>query len=226
MNRRHALVALGAAPLLFARPSSAARLATVKPLPFKPGALKGLSKGLIESHHQRNYAGAVKKLNAANARLARLPVDTPGFVRGALRQKALTFRNSVLFHELYFGNLGPGGKAPTRALNLDKNFGSLAQFEAELKRTALTQAGGSGWTIMGLDLSSGELMLQVAANHSQGPAQFVPLLVMDMYEHSYALDYGADAARYVEAFYRNIDWTVVGRRYAGAVRAKQVLAAQ
>src|SRR5205814_3182167 len=80
------------------------------PLPFKPNALNGLSEKMIVSHHDNNYAGAVKNLNKVEQELARINADTPPFVVAGLRQSELTFRNSKNLHEAYFGNLGGDGK--------------------------------------------------------------------------------------------------------------------
>src|SRR5204862_2149893 len=82
----------------------------VVPLPFKPTALNGISEKMIVSHHDNNYAGAVKNLNKVEQELARITADTPPFVVSGLRQSELTFRNSKTLHEAYFGNLGGDGK--------------------------------------------------------------------------------------------------------------------
>src|ERR1044071_9663719 len=81
------------------------------PLPFNPAKLPGLSEKLLTSHHDNNYAGAVKNLNALELELSRITKDTPGFQVAALRERDLTFANSVYLHERYFENLGGDGKA-------------------------------------------------------------------------------------------------------------------
>ncbi len=83
----------------------------IAPLPFDPAKLKGLSEKLLRSHHENNYGGAVKNLNKVEEELARVTKDTPGFVVGGLKERELTFNNSMVLHELYFGNLGGDGKA-------------------------------------------------------------------------------------------------------------------
>src|ERR1700710_454754 len=82
-----------------------------QPLPFNPAKLNGLSEKLLISHHDNNYAGAVKNLNRLEQELAQVTKDTPAFVVGGLRQNELTYRNSMTLHEAYFGNLGGDGKA-------------------------------------------------------------------------------------------------------------------
>jgi Fe-Mn family superoxide dismutase len=115
------------------------------------------------------------------------------------------FTNSVILHELYFGNLGGTGKATgpiEKAIATD--FGSVARWEELFRATGMSLAGGSGWVILDLNFHSGELRTYWSGNHSQALAFGCPSLVMDMYEHAYQLDYGAAAAKYIDAFFANI----------------------
>ena len=82
-----------------------------KPLPFDPTKLKGLSERLIVSHHDNNYAGAVKSLNRLEEDLVQVTKETPGYTVAGLKERELTFTNSAILHELYFANLGGDGKA-------------------------------------------------------------------------------------------------------------------
>lgn len=209
-----------------AAPSVGARARIVRehqpqPLPFDPSSLDGLSERLIRSHHENNYAGAVRKLNACRRRLAEAPEDVPGFVWGGLAKSELVFANSVLLHEQYFANLGGRGvetSAPVEAA-LGRAFGDADGWATDFRRCAASLAGGSGWVILAWDGYRGELAHRVCADHGHAGAQDVPLLVLDMYEHSYHLDYGADAARYVDAFLANVRWDVVEERLTRAERA-------
>jgi Fe-Mn family superoxide dismutase len=83
--------------------------------------------------------------------------------------------------------------------------------------------GGSGWVILGYELDTGALRTFWSGHHTQALALTVPLLVMDMYEHSYQMDYGAAAAKYIDAFMANVNWEVVERRFEGAGRARAAL---
>ncbi|HJV47888.1 MAG TPA: Fe-Mn family superoxide dismutase [Geothrix sp.] len=195
-----------------------------KPLPFAPARLKGLSEKLITSHHDNNYVGAVKNLNGVRAELAKAPKDAPGFLVGGLRAKELVYANSMTLHEAYFGNLGGDGKADgpiTKALAVA--WGSLGAWEQAFRALGLSLAGGSGWAILDLHLPSGELRLSWAGDHSQTLASGLPLLVMDMYEHAYQMDYGAAAAKYIEAFFQNVNWDEVNHRYERAQKAMAAL---
>ena len=238
MTRRDALtaVAMGGAALLGSRalaaeepkPSPAASPAVGKhtpaPLPFDPKKLKGLSEKLIVSHHDNNYAGAVKNLNKVEEELALVNKDTPAFVLGGLKDRELTFTNSAILHELYFGNLG-GSDKPGGAVQkaIADQAGGMARWEELFRGTGMSLAGGSGWVILDFNLHSGGLGTYWSGNHSQTLASGQPLLVMDMYEHAYQMDYGAAAAKYIDAFFANIRWDIVNQRFERAQRAAAAL---
>jgi Fe-Mn family superoxide dismutase len=188
-----------------------------RPLPFDPAKLPGLSEQLLRSHWEHNYCGAVKALNAVELRLAGMleDPDLPPYLYGDVKREELLRTGSVRLHELYFGNLGGDGQAGASMERvLSGSFGSLSRWEAEFRRTANALAGGSGWTI--LAYANGELHNYWAWDHTSGSPGSHPLLVLDMYEHAYHIDYGAAAARYVDAFMQNVDWETVARRLASA----------
>jgi Fe-Mn family superoxide dismutase len=186
---------------------------TVLPLPFEPAALNGLSERMIVSHHEKNYGGAVKNLNRVEQELQPITSDTPPFVVAALRERELTFRNSKALHEAYFANLGGNGQ---RSGGIEKalsdGYGSTAAWETQFRATALGLGGGSGWVILALELDTGGLRTYGSGSHTQTLAASFPLLVLDMYEHSYQMDFGAEHARYIDAFFANAQWDEVNRR--------------
>jgi superoxide dismutase, Fe-Mn family len=235
VTRREALtvLAVGSAALL-AGPSARADDAQPAPtapgkhevlaLPFDPTKLHGLSERLLVSHHDNNYAGAVKNLNKVEEQLATVTADTPGFTVGALKERELSFTNSVILHEQYFANLGGDGKAPGEMQQtLSASFGSFARFEELFRATGMSLAGGSGWTVLDYCFTTGDVRIYWAGNHTQSLAFGAPLLVLDMYEHAYAIDYGAAAAQYLDAFFANVQWERVARRYERARKAAQAL---
>ena len=183
----------------------------VKPLGFDPTKLNGLSEKLIRSHWENNYQGSVKALNIVEWRMA--DKDLPPVVYGGLKREELHRTGSVVLHELYFEQFGGNGQptADASAL-LAASHGSFANWEAEFRRTAMSLAGGSGWAILAWNRHTGSLHNYWAWDHTNGPAMSIPLLVLDMYEHAFQMDYGAAAAKYVDAFMRNIDWKVVDER--------------
>jgi Fe-Mn family superoxide dismutase len=190
------------------------------PLPFDPKKLKGLSERLITSHHENNYGGALKNFNKVQEEIGRTTKDTPGFVVSGLRERELNFGNSVVLHELYFGNLGGNGKADgVISKAISDAFGGFGRWEELFRATGMSLAGGSGWTILDFGLHTGDLRVHWSSGHAVGPASVIPLLVMDMYEHAFQIDYGAAAARYVDAFFANIDWDKVTRRHDRASKA-------
>jgi superoxide dismutase, Fe-Mn family len=183
-----------------------------------------LSERLITSHHENNYGGAVKNLNRVEQELAGVNADTPPFVVAALRERELNFRNSKTLHEAYFGSLGGDGRrSGAIEAALAQAYGAASRWEEHFRRTGMGLGGGSGWVILGYELDSAALRTVGSGNHTQAPAATVPLLVMDMYEHSYHIDYGAQHAQYIDAFFANIQWDEVNRRFENARRAAAAL---
>ena len=232
LSRRDALFAMSAGAFL-ATPSGGLQDAKTQdaapafagkhpivPLPFDPKALTGLSEKLLVSHHDNNYAGAVKNLNKVEAELARVTKDTPGFVVSGLKERELMYRNSMTLHEHYFANLGGDGKAtgPIKAA-LEKTYGAAERWEELFRATGMSLAGGSGWVVLAYDLNADSLYTCWLGNHTQSQASGVPLLVMDMYEHAFHMDYGAAAAKYVDAFFANVRYEEVNRRFEKAAKA-------
>jgi Fe-Mn family superoxide dismutase len=186
-----------------------------KPLPFDPAKLSGLSEKLVRSHWENNYGGAVKALNAVEQRLETALKDEnlPPYLYGDWKREELVRTGSVVLHENYFANLGGDGKPSGSAAALLKEwFSSVEAWEAEFRRTGMALAGGSGWVVLARNLHTGEVHNYWLWDHQHQPAMSVPLLVLDMYEHAYHMDYGAAAAKYVDAFFQNVHWDEVSRR--------------
>jgi Fe-Mn family superoxide dismutase len=192
----------------------------VVPLPFAPASLNGLSERLITSHHENNYGGALRRLNAITEQLESLDfAKTPGYVINGLKREELAALNSTLLHELYFASLGGDGRA-TSAMSeaLARDFGSVQRWRTEFSAMGYALGGGSGWVVLSWIPRDGRLINQYASEHSQSIASGIPLLALDMYEHAYHIDFGANATAYVDAFMRNIDWQAVEGRYEDASR--------
>jgi Fe-Mn family superoxide dismutase len=194
----------------------------VKPqdLTIDPARLQGLSERLMRSHHQNNYGGAVKRLNAIRVELAELDWATaPVFQVNGLKREELMATNSVLLHELYFSCLGGEAAvmAPAMALALAANFGSVERWRDQFVAMGKALGGGSGWVLLSFQPREGTLVNQWAADHSHAIAGGTPILALDMYEHAYHLDFGAKAADYVDAFMANINWEAVYQAYQQAV---------
>jgi len=194
------------------------------PLPFDPAKLRGLSERLLVSHHQNNYSGAVKRLHAIRAELAALDwTAASGFRINGFKREELIAANSMALHELYFASLGGDGKLKTAGkpagfrVGLNRDFGSFERWSAEFTSLATALGGGSGWALLSWSARENRLVNHWAADHTHLLAGANPILALDMYEHSYHMDFGANARAYVAAFMENIDWDGVALRYAAAV---------
>lgn len=185
----------------------------MKPLSCDPAKLKGLSEKLIISHYENNYGGAVKRLNAIAAQWQALDVaSAPVFVINGLKREELIAANSMILHELYFDSLGGGGltEGALRAA-LVRDFGSVERWQAEFSAMGKAQGGGSGWVLLVYSRRDKKMINQWAADHTCNLARGTPILALDMYEHSYHMDYGAKAGAYVDAFMQNINWANIAR---------------
>jgi len=196
----------------------------ITPIAVRPWTLNGISERMLVSHYENNYGGAVRTLNAVRADLAALDAGAPGYRLRALKREELIAIGSVTLHELYFGNLGgEGNKVPDQARTiLEEHFGSVAAWRREFVGTARSLAGGSGWVLLTYSRRQRRFWNQVATNHTQAAVDAAPVLVLDMYEHAYHMDFGANATAYIDAFMRNIEWAAVIHRM-DAVRADRSL---
>lgn len=192
----------------------------IQPLACDPAQLTGLSEKLVISHYENNYGGAVKRLNAIAAELAELNVaTTPIFVLNGLKREELMATNSMILHEVYFDNLGGNGTlSGDFAAVLARDFGSADRWRTEFTSMGKALGGGSGWVLLTYSPRDNRLVNQWAADHAHTLAGGTPILALDMYEHSYHMDYGAKAAAYVDAFMQNIHWDKVAERYARCAR--------
>ena len=191
---------------------------SLTPIHCRPWLVNGLSLKLIESHYENNYGGALRRLNAITAQLESLDfATTPGHVLNGLKRDELTALNSTLLHELYFASLAFGDGKPTEtvAQALARDFGSVDRWRREFMAMANGLAGGSGWVLLTW-VPRDRRVNQYASEHGQAVAGGIPILALDMYEHAYHIDFGANAKAYVEAFMRNIDWKSVAARYEDA----------
>ena len=180
----------------------------MKPLSCDPARVKGMSERLIISHYENNYVGAVKRLTAISTQLAELDfAKAPNFLINGLKREELIATNSMILHEIYFDGLGGGG-TPTGALAdaIARDFGSVDRWRTEFSAMGKAEGGGSGWVILAYSPRDKRLVNQWAADHTTTLAGGRPILVLDMYEHAYHMDYGAAAARYVDIFMEAIRW--------------------
>jgi superoxide dismutase, Fe-Mn family len=197
-------------------PSPYREVAPPLPLPFDPKAIGWLSEKLLVSHHDNNYAGAVRRIDAIHAELAQVGwAKAPGFLVNGLKREELIAWNSATLHELYFAGLA-GAEKPSAKLGaaIERDFGSMSAWAAEFSAVGKALGGGSGWVLLSWSKRDGRLMNQWAADHSMTLADGVPLLALDMYEHAYHMDFGAKAGAYIDAFMSHLSWGEANRRLA------------
>jgi Fe-Mn family superoxide dismutase len=194
----------------------------LKQIYCRPWMLNGLSLKLIESHYENNYGGAVRRLNAITTQLEAADfAKLPGFVLNGLKREELIAMNSMVLHELYFASMGGDGKL-TAGLEaaLAESFGSTDRWRAEFIAMANALSGGSGWVVLTWSPRDRRLYNQYAADHTQSIAGGIALLAIDMFEHAYHIDFGANARAYVDAFMRNVDWQAVTERFDEAKKVE------
>jgi Fe-Mn family superoxide dismutase len=177
--------------------------------------IKGFSETLLKNHFTL-YQGYVTNTNkvwdALKAALADGKTAAPEYAE--LKRRFGWEFNGMRLHELYFENLGGNGtisKSGKLASLLPGGFGSVEAWEKDFRATGAMR--GIGWVVLYQDDTNGWLFNQWISEHDGGhPAGCRPLLIMDVFEHAYMLDYGLKKADYIEAFFKNINWDAVEAR--------------
>ena len=191
------------------------------PLYCRPWTLNGISARLIESHYENNYGAALGRLNAISEEIEQLDRGkTADQSLARLKRDEIAALNSTLLHELYFASLGGDGRVLPDAMAsaIAKDFGSVDRWRQEFVGMANGLAGGSGWVLLTYVPRDARLINQIASENDQGIPGGVPILGLDLYEHAYHLEFGANAGAYIAAFMRNIDWSAVTLRYEDAIK--------
>jgi Fe-Mn family superoxide dismutase len=190
---------------------------------IRPWNLDGISEDQI-AQHWALYEGYVKNASALKEKVDLLSkVENFGIEFTELKRRWGFEANGVILHEYYFEALKSGGTSPGEAADvtklLKKYFGGFAAWKKEF--AAVGKMRGTGWAILYLDPRAGTLTNAWIASHEDGhPAGFAPLLVMDVWEHAYMVDWGASGrAEYIDAFFKNVDWAMVERRLHAALHA-------
>jgi Fe-Mn family superoxide dismutase len=157
-------------------PESTPGTVMVRPFLLKPQRMNGLSERLLVSHYVNNYGGALRRLNAIRARLAKLDWKSAAtFEINGLKREELIATGSVILHEIYFESLGGQGDNPPTgqeepipelARALERDFGSVAAWRSEFVAMAKALAGGSGWAILAWSERMGRLVNHWAADHA------------------------------------------------------------
>jgi Fe-Mn family superoxide dismutase len=193
----------------------------IRPRELRPELyeLDGISRTTIEAHY-RLYQGYVAKRNEILGKLAEADLGSANQVYSDLRalKVDLTFAiGGIKNHEIYFTHLGGDGGDPTGAAGalIERDFGSADAWRADLVASGMA---GRGWAWTAYDWDERRLFNYVGDAQNTFPVwNATPLVALDVYEHAYFLDYQTDRASYIDAFLRNLDWSVVNdwvRSYA------------
>lgn len=187
----------------------------MKPLACDPAGINGLSEKIIVSHYENNYGGAVKRLNAITQQLGELDwTSAPVFIVNGLKREELIASNSMILHELYFESLGASEASVDLRSQFEKDFGGVEKWAAQYAAMGRAQGGGSGWVLLAWSSRDQKLINTWAADHSCNLAGAAPILALDMYEHSYHMDFGSAAAKYVEACMNNLNLAAASSKLA------------
>ena len=181
--------------------------------------MDGFSKELLEDHFKL-YEGYVTEANALLDQLRSMSdSDRSSAEHSELRRRLGWELNGMRLHELYFGNLGGDGRPPASGDLYKLIAGRRGGFDSWLADfKSVGKMRGVGWAIFYLD-SGGRAENFWIGEHDVGhPAGATPLLVMDVWEHAYMTDYRTNRDEYIEAFLANVEWRVVGERFAAAAR--------
>jgi len=177
--------------------------------------MEGFGETLLNNHftlYQGYVTNTNKLLDSVAAMLKEGKIATPEYAE-LKRRMGFEF-NGMRLHEYYFENLGGEGaldKSGKLGKKLAEEFGSYEDWEKDFRGTATMR--GIGWSILYQDNLTGMLLNQWINEHETGhPAGCAPLLVLDVFEHAFMIDYGLKRADYIEAFFKNINWGVVESR--------------
>jgi Fe-Mn family superoxide dismutase len=182
---------------------------TVKPLKYKE--LPGLTEKQLAEHHDVLYAGYVKKVGELREAFKNTDLSKANGTYAEVRELKLEegfALNAVKLHEAYFDNMVAGGNKPEGVLAewIDADFGS---YDAWVAQAASLGLASRGWVVLAFDMESGKLHNFLCDAHNQGGIwSAVPIMVLDVYEHAYFLDYATGRKKYIESFMGNLDWTV------------------
>lgn len=186
------------------------------------GKLEGISDSQLQQHRDTLYAGYVNKLNEIEEKLPGVDRSKANATYSDLRElkkEEIFATNGVYLHEYYFGNLGGKGSVPTGKIKelLTRDFGSVEKWQEDFKACGIA---GRGWVVLAYNLEDEKLHNYLMDVHDVGGVwNCLALLILDVYEHAYMIDYGVKRAAYLDVYFKNIDWSVVNKRLERALKA-------
>ncbi len=188
-----------------------------KPLPFRT-LLNGISDRSLKNHHDKLYMGYVAKKNEIENHLEELGrAIVSGKADGgnptyselrSLKEGETYAVNGVYLHEWYFEVLGGDGKFENAGELIDALTSSYGSVEAFIKYFSECASAAHGWTVLAWDTKESRLWIYNCDAHNQGGVWgALPVIVLDVYEHAYVMDFGADRTLYLKAFWKNFNWS-------------------
>ncbi|NOR71316.1 MAG: hypothetical protein GQ532_16725 [Methylomarinum sp.] len=194
----------------------------LKPLRYK-SIPSFLSEEQITPHHTAHYGGALRGYVAADMKLQSdinegTAIDSSAY--GAIQRARTNKANSVVLHELYFDGMTAKASNPNKEIHAEikKRFGSIEKWAADFQASAKS---ASGWAMLAFHPLNGKLYNVVSDKHATGVLWMAtPLVVIDVYEHAFYVDYKNNKELYIKKFMRHIDWEEVNRRYKGIIKAR------
>lgn len=195
-----------------------------KPLPFK-ASLIGISDKTLAIHHDKLYAGYVAKMNEVDEKLVAARTN-PDVLSGAnqsyselraLRDGETFATNGVYLHEHYFNVLGGNGKPEGELVKaIEAKWGSLETFINFFSASGMAMRG---WVVLAFDTHVGHLKIYGADTHNQGGVWgAIPVIVLDVFEHAYFIDYGSDRKAYIADFWKNFNWKAANEVYERCIK--------
>lgn len=169
--------------------------------------LPGVTLKMLNEHFKL-YEGYVKKTNEIQTKLESADKSEANGVFsyiGELKRQETFAVNGMKLHEVYFGHLGGDGKPEGELVKMiEKDFGSLEAWKLEMIATGLA---ARGWAVLAFDFKDNRLHIYGSDAHNVGAVWgAIPVIVLDVYEHAYFIDYGVDRKNYINSFFANLDW--------------------
>lgn len=178
--------------------------------------LDGISEKTVSIHYDKLYDGYVKKWREIQEGLKTADKSSANATFSDLRELKLEegfAANAILLHEAYFDILGGDGEPKGEIVGaIAKDFGSFESWQEEFKALGLCSRG---WIVLAYDFNDGRLHNYLSDIHNQGGIWgTAPILVLDVYEHAYFIDFGSDRKSYVEAFFKNLNWEIINKKFS------------
>jgi Fe-Mn family superoxide dismutase len=185
--------------------------------------IQGFSSQLLENHFTL-YQGYVDHTNEILEALSRVDKTANLLEFAGLKRRLGWEFNGMRLHEYYFDNIGGKDSLKNSSLReaMENEFGSFSSWETDFRATGALR--GVGWAILYRD-ATGALINTWIDQHDCGHLTGCsPILVLDVFEHAFLLDYGLDRKEYIETFMRNVDWEIASERYDSAEQTKSLVA--